>query len=96
LVKYWLANRSRTVLASGGLKPVLDEGPGGHSVFASALLDALETNDGAINGEMLHASVYSAVRQEAAKLGYLDQKPQFSAIEDAGHENGQFVFLSRG
>jgi uncharacterized caspase-like protein len=96
LVKFWLANRSRTVLTSGGLKPVLDEGPGKHSVFASALLETLESNQGALNGEMLHANVHSLVRREAAKLGYLDQKPQFSAIEDAGHENGQFVFLSRG
>ena len=75
---------------------MLDEGPGKHSVFASALLETLEGNRGALNGEMLHANVHSLVRREAARLGYLDQKPQFSAIEDAGHENGQFVFLSRG
>ena len=42
---------------------------------------------------MLHARVYDMVRLEAAQLGFLDQKPQFSAVEDAGHENGQFVFL---
>ena len=92
-MNYWMANRSRTVLTSGGLKPVLDEGPGNHSVFAGALLQVLKENSGAINGEMLHAQVHDLVRQEAARLGYLDQKPQFAAIEDAGHENGQFVFL---
>jgi hypothetical protein len=93
LMNYWMANRSRTVLTSGGLKPVLDEGPGNHSVFAGALLQVLKENSVAINGEMLHAQVHDLVRQEAARLGYLDQKPQFAAIEDAGHENGQFVFL---
>ena len=94
LLEYWMANKSRTVLSSGGLKPVLDEGPGNHSVFASALLQALNENGGAINGEMLHALVYDSVRLDAAQLGYLDQKPQFAALEDAGHENGQFVFFS--
>ena len=60
---------------------------------AGALLQVLRENSGAINGEMLHAQVHDLVQQEAARLGYLDQKPQFAAIEDAGHENGQFVFL---
>ena len=32
-------------------------------------------------------------QQQAALLGYLDQRPRFAVIEDAGHENGQFVFL---
>ncbi|MFT4613227.1 MAG: hypothetical protein ACI9NT_000365 [Bacteroidia bacterium] len=96
LMNYWMANKSRTVLTSGGLKPVMNDGPDKHSIFASALLKALEMNGGAINGEMLHAQVYDLVRQSAAQLGYLDQKPQFSAIEDAGHENGQFVFLKPG
>ncbi|MAT92769.1 MAG: hypothetical protein CME59_09215 [Halioglobus sp.] len=93
LMNYWIANKSRTVLTSGGLKPVLDDGPGGHSVFASALLQVLQSNAGALNGEMLHAQVYELVQQQAALLGYLDQRPRFAVIEDAGHENGQFVFL---
>ncbi len=95
LVKYWMANKSRTVLTSGGLKPVLDEGPDGHSVFAGALLEVLGGNAGVINGEMLHAQVFGRVQMEAARLGYLDQAPQFAAIEDAGHENGQFVLVPR-
>ncbi|GAB3273608.1 caspase family protein [Parahaliea aestuarii] len=96
LMKYWLANKSRTVLTSGGVMPVLDEGPDNHSVFASALLQVLQQNTGAINGEMIYAQVYDLVRSEAANLGYLDQVPQFAAIEDAGHENGQFVFVRDG
>ena len=96
LMKYWMANKSRTVLTSGGLKPVLDEGPGDNSVFASALLSVLSANPGAINGELLYAKVHGLVREEAARMGYLDQVPQFAAIEDAGHENGQFVFIPQG
>ena len=88
-----MANKSRTVLTSGGLKPVLREGPNNHSIFARALMDVLRDNGGAINGEMLHAQLYDRVRESAAQAGFLDQKPQFAAVEDAGHENGQFVFL---
>jgi hypothetical protein len=33
--------RSRMVLTSGGLEPVLDAGGGNHSVFAKAVLDVL-------------------------------------------------------
>ncbi|NND67697.1 MAG: hypothetical protein HKN19_08930, partial [Halioglobus sp.] len=93
LLNYWMANKSRTVLTSGGLKPVLREGPDNHSIFATALMEVLRANGGAINGEMLHAQLYNRVRQSAAAAGFLDQKPQFAAVEDAGHENGQFVFL---
>ena len=93
LMKYWMENKSRTVLTSGGLKPVLDAGPGDNSVFASALINVLSASPGAINGELLYAKVHGLVREEAARMGYLDQVPQFAAIEDAGHENGQFVFI---
>lgn len=96
LMKFWVANRSRTVLTSGGLKPVLDQGPQGNSVFAAALLQSLRRNQGALNGERLYAQVHNSVLEEAAKLEYLDQRPQFAAIEDAGHENGQFVFIRTG
>jgi TPR repeat protein len=36
--------RSRMVLTSGGLEPVLDAGGGNHSVFAKALLEVLNAN----------------------------------------------------
>ena len=43
-LKRIVEKRSRTALASGGLEPVADAGSGGHSVFAAALLSALEEN----------------------------------------------------
>jgi hypothetical protein len=45
---------------------------------------------------MVHAAMRDRVVAEASRLGYMDQKPQFAAIEDAGHENGQFVFTPTG
>lgn len=42
--------RARVALTSGGVEPVLDDGRGGHSVFAGALLDALRQNKGVLEG----------------------------------------------
>ena len=38
------SKKARTVLTSGGVEPVLDGAGGKHSVFAKALLEALEKN----------------------------------------------------
>ena len=58
---HWLktmaARRSRTVLTSGGVAPVMDAGGGRHSVFAKALLEVLGTNTDAIDGQRLHREV---------------------------------------
>jgi len=40
-----LGTRSRTLMASGGDEPVSDSGSNGHSVFANAVLKALERED---------------------------------------------------
>jgi hypothetical protein len=43
--------RSRMVLTSGGLEPVLDAGGGNHSVFTKALLDVLKANSEILEGD---------------------------------------------
>src|SRR5690606_313790 len=48
-LKFKLPKRSRLLLSSGGDRPVLDEGSGGHSVFARAFLDELENNQGILS-----------------------------------------------
>jgi hypothetical protein len=47
--------RSRTVLTSGGLEPVLDSGGGLHSVFARAFLTALQDNPDILEGQLFSA-----------------------------------------
>jgi uncharacterized caspase-like protein len=89
----WLARmaekRSRTAIVSGGLEPVADSGRGGHSVFANALLTALEENDGVIDDQALFRKISRPVVVNA------DQTPEFSDIRKAGHEGGAFLFVAR-
>jgi TPR repeat protein len=88
-LKKMLAGRSRTLMASGGNEPVADGGGDGHSVFARALLKALESTDAKTftAGDMFHDSV---LRQVA---GNADQTPQYSSIRNSGDDAGDFVFM---
>jgi hypothetical protein len=86
--------RSRTVLTSGGLAPVLDTGRGQHSVFAQAFLDVLRSNQDVLEGHRLYRDVFEQVRREAQQLG-LDQAPEYAPIRYAGHESGEFFFVPR-
>ena len=81
--------RTRTVLTSGGLEPVLDSVGGQHSVFAKALLDALQKNNGVIEGTKLFSEIRRPVMLNAP------QTPQYSDIRFAGHEGGDFLFLRK-
>lgn len=84
--------RSRVVMTSGGIAPVLDNGGDGHSVFARALIDALERNQGAITGAELFDQLAPAVEQAAAAIGF-DQVPEYAPLRYAGHEAGDFLFV---
>ena len=83
---------SRTVLTSGGEQPVLDAGGGGHSIFASAFMQALRENDRVLEGSALYSEIFDPVRATAAKYK-VSQEPRYSQIVDAGHLNGEFLFI---
>ena len=57
--------RSRTVMASGGVEPVMDSGGSGHSVFADALLNALQENTDIIEAQEL----FEPMRCSSSELG---------------------------
>lgn len=86
--------RSRLSFSSGGLAPVLDGGGGKHSVFAKALLDALDRNNNVIEGRQLHSQVAQAVSYAAAAAQF-EQTPQYAPIRYAGHESGDFLFVPK-
>ena len=96
---HWLrtmsARRSRTVLTSGGVAPVLDAGGGRHSVFAKALLEVLEANAEVLDGQRLHRDVAARVAFAAANLRF-DQVPEYAPIRFAGHEAGEFFLVPGG
>lgn len=83
------AKRSRTVLTSGGLEPVIDDGNGLHSVFAGALLQALSDNNAVLEASKLFATVRDQVVRNA------DQTPQYAPMQSARHDGGDFLFIPR-
>ena len=83
------AGRSRTLMASGGDEPSAgDEGGGGHSVFAAALLRGLRKTAGPrfTASELFVDYVLSPV---ASRTG---QIPAYNPLGNSGHEGGDFVF----
>lgn len=87
LIKRLLTKRSRTVLSSGGVEPVLDSGGGNHSVFAKAFLRVLKENQGVLETSRLFAQLRDVVVANA------DQTPQYTEIRKAGHQGGDFIFV---
>lgn len=90
-VKLMSKSRSRTVLSSGGVQPVLDEGGGNHSIFANAFLTALKNNSDVLQGYALYRRVVQDVSVGSANI----QTPEYAPIKHAGHETGQFFFVPR-
>ena len=88
------ASKVRTVLTSGGIKPVIDSTANSrHSLFAEALLDELANADGIVEAYALYLKVQNKVKAEAKKLS-VEQDPQYSPIRFAGHESGEFLFIA--
>ncbi|MEO5373026.1 MAG: caspase family protein [Alphaproteobacteria bacterium] len=85
------SRRSRTVLASGGIEPVVDGGgKSKHSIFTTAFLDALKKNTSVLEGSALYNIVRDPVRLNA------EQMPTYSDLRNANHESGgDFLFVRR-
>lgn len=93
-LRYKLPKRARLLMTSGGDRPVLDAGGGGSSVFADALIQALERNTGIISAPGLFWQVRGLVQAAAARSSFR-QIPEFKAIKSAGHEVGDFFFVPK-
>jgi hypothetical protein len=83
------ALRSRTVVTSGGLEPVLDRLGAPLSVFAKAFLTVLYTNDEVLEGRQLFAEMRPWI------IASLSQTPVYADIRHAEHEGGDFLFVPR-
>jgi uncharacterized caspase-like protein len=96
-LKIMAEKRSRTVLTSGDLKPVLDSGGGQHSIFAKAFIDVLRENIEILEGQRLYQQISARVAYAAAAVlsdaGPVEQVPQYAPIKYAGHESGDFLFV---
>ena len=94
--KKWLqvmnTRKARTVLTSGGNKPVLDAGGGDHSIFADAFLKVLRGNKGVLEDYGLYRDVSNEMRPASAKVGF-QQTPHYAPLQHAGHEGSPFFFV---
>jgi hypothetical protein len=84
--------KARTVLTSGGLQPVLDDGGSGHSIFGGAFISALSGNAEVMEGYRLFETVGREVKSRS-RLARVPQDPQYTALKYAGHEGSEFFFL---
>jgi hypothetical protein len=91
LLQQLAGRRSRVVMTSGGMEPVLDRsmGPTQHSVFAAALIGALRDNRAEVEAGRLFVTVRDRVNWSS------EQTPQYAPLRNAGHDGGDFVFVRR-
>lgn len=89
LLRKLAARRSRSIMTSGGLEPVVDSGAGKHSIFAAALLKALSSNRQPLEAGRLFVEIRDRVALNAA------QTPQYAPLRNAGHDGGDFIFEPR-
>ncbi len=95
LLKTLAEKRVRTALTSGGLRPVLDDGGEGHSIFAEAFLSVLRENREILETERIFLAVRNRVMKSAQGLN-TEQIPTYSPIHLAGHESlGDFIFVPK-
>ncbi|MCG8609582.1 MAG: caspase family protein, partial [Pseudomonadales bacterium] len=86
--------RARTVLTSGGTRPVLDSLGGEHSLFAQAFIDVLENNHTIIDGNSIYINILNAMSKHN-QPGQYRQVPDYGAIKFAGHEAGEFFLTPK-
>ena len=91
-LKIMNTRKARTVLTSGGVKPVLDEGGSGHSIFANAFLKILRSNQKVLEDYEIFRAVASQVRSGASRVGF-EQSPQYAPLQHAGHEGSPFFLV---
>ena len=86
--------KSRNVLTSGGLQPVLDKDPSNpnHSIFANAFLKILKNNKTPIfSVEEKFPKIKRYVKLNS------DQTPLYADVRYTGHQDGgDFIFVDRG
>lgn len=87
-----LSLRSRLVISSGGVKPVLDGVSGQHSMFAGSLIEILEKNNQVLRDNMLFSLLSVNVRRRNQQQN-IDYTPEMRPIRSAGHSGGDFFFV---
>jgi Caspase domain/Sel1 repeat len=91
-IKALIKARSRTVLTSGGLQPVVDGGGGKHSIFAKYFIEVLVALSEPVEATRIYREISARV-VHAAQGFKVEQKPEYAPLKFAGHESGDFLFV---
>jgi len=88
--------RARMVLTSGEITPVADSASDkNHSMFARYFIQVLRQNVNVMSGEMLSYALSERMQREPVRVGKngQEQRPTYSALQDANHDVGDFFFV---
>ena len=85
--------RSRIVVTSGGVQPVLDTGTNGMSIFAFRLHELLRSTDRQY--VIFPGDLFEALRRQVANdtQGTVQQTPERGTLISAGHAGGEMVLV---
>ena len=86
--------KTRMVITSGNLEPVLDGGGGDHSVFARGLIEILLSSEESITATNIYSKLSELVVRDAQQLG-VQQVPTMAALNQAGHLGPDYVFYQK-
>jgi hypothetical protein len=92
VVETMARQRSRMVMTSGGVEPVLDGAGGANSVFARPFIELLQANTGVLPGQEMFRLLQLRVAAVAQRID-IRQVPEYAPIKFAGHEAGDFFFV---
>ncbi|HKZ08924.1 MAG TPA: caspase family protein, partial [Methylomirabilota bacterium] len=95
VIQVMAQKKSRMVMTSGGVEPVLDSTGGIHSAFAQSFIEVLRSNVGLLPGQDLYLLMRARVTATAMRVEG-QQLPEYAPIKYAGHEAGEFVFVRKG
>jgi hypothetical protein len=89
VIKQAYKQKSRQVIISGGLKPVVTEGMSGHSIFTRFLIKGLEGNKKPF---LIPSELFKGIKAGLEKNS--NQTPGFGTLRDKGGERGgEMVFF---
>ncbi len=92
LLQLMVEKRSRMVMTSGGVEPVIDSVGGSHSAFTQVFLELLRSNVGVLSGQEMFQQLRLRVTSAADRVD-VSQVPEYAPIKFAGHESGDFFFV---
>ena len=86
-IKKMLNRRTRIAITSGNIEPVVDSYIQKHSLFAYKFLNILKQNENYISSMDLFAQLNKYI------ISASSQSPQMYALNNMGHNDGQFFFI---